>query len=61
VGCRADVVAWIDGGAWCEVHAIRVLLGHRVLPEREDQVSAARARRLGVRSTLLRRFAVFSK
>lgn len=32
-GCHAEVVAWIDGGAWCGGHALRLLGGERPLPE----------------------------
>jgi hypothetical protein len=28
-GCEAEVVAWIDGAAWCGDHALRVLAGDR--------------------------------
>ena len=55
VGCHAEVVAWIDGAAWCGSHALRVLAGNRPLPE--EAVVADHARRLAERETPLVRFA----
>ena len=34
VRCQAEVVAWMDGGAWCGGHALRLLAGHRPLPRK---------------------------
>ena len=64
VRCQVEVVAWIDGGAWCGGHALRLLAGYRPLPEEgmgADQGKAARARRLSEYRASLLRFAVSTK
>jgi hypothetical protein len=64
VRCQVEVVAWIDGGAWCGGHAILLLAGHRPLPEEgmgADQGKAARARRLSEYGASLPRLAVSTK
>jgi hypothetical protein len=64
VRCQAEVVAWMDGGAWCGGHALLLLAGHRPLPEEgigAGRGNAARARRLPEHGTPLRRLAVSTK
>jgi hypothetical protein len=48
-GCHVEVVAWIDGGAWCGAHALEVLSGASRRRD-GDEVSAVRARRRAERA-----------
>jgi hypothetical protein len=61
IGCHTEVLAWIDGGAWCGGHALRVLAGQRPLEIREDEVGATRARRFSEHDTSRHRFTVLMK